>query len=93
MLDIHTENGQIALHHAELTDGFHAIVRGGGEATRVLDKDGSVHWDEADEGTGDRPEVDRGQLRDLRLDSLPHNTVRWGRASPRSPRRARAGIR
>jgi 2-polyprenyl-6-methoxyphenol hydroxylase-like FAD-dependent oxidoreductase len=79
MLDIHTENGQVALRHAELTDGFRALVHQGGESQRVLDKHAKVHWEEADDGTGDRPEVDRGQLRDLLLDSLPEGTVHWGR--------------
>ncbi|TXS41600.1 FAD-dependent monooxygenase [Streptomyces sp. uw30] len=79
MLDIHTHNGQIALSTAGLHDGFLSLVHSGGEATRVLDKHATVHWEEADDGTGDRPEVDRGQLRDLLLDSLPETTVRWGR--------------
>ncbi len=79
MLDIHAENGQVALEYAELTDGFRALVHAGGEATRVIDKHGAVRWEETDDGTGDRPEVDRGHLRDLLLDSLPEDTVRWGR--------------
>ncbi|MFD3605592.1 FAD-dependent oxidoreductase, partial [Streptomyces sp. NPDC058656] len=79
MLDIHTYNGQLALRAAGLYDGFRSLVHSGGEATRVLDKHAAVHWEETDDGTGDRPEVDRGQLRDLLLDSLPEGTVRWGR--------------
>src|SRR6185295_9714762 len=35
--------------------------------------------DRPDDGTGERPEVQRGELRQLLLDSLPHDTVRWGR--------------
>lgn len=79
MLDIHAHNGQIALRAAGLYDGFRSLVHSGGEANRVLDKHGVVHWEETDDGTGDRPEVDRGQLRDLLLDSLPESTIRWGR--------------
>lgn len=78
MLDIHEESGQAALRAAGLYDGFRALVHPGGEATRVLDQYATVHWDEPDDGTGDRPEVDRGQLRDLLLDALPEGTVRWG---------------
>ena len=38
MLDIHAENGQPALRHAGLIDGFRALVHPGGESERVLDK-------------------------------------------------------
>ncbi|MEU8743593.1 NAD(P)/FAD-dependent oxidoreductase [Streptomyces parvulus] len=78
MLDIHEESGQAALRAAGLLDGFRALVHPGGEAVRVLDRHGRVRWEEADDGTGGRPEVDRGRLRDLLLDSLPEGTVRWG---------------
>ncbi|MGW7516961.1 FAD-dependent oxidoreductase [Streptomyces sp. NPDC054796] len=79
MLDIHEENGQQALHAAGLSDGFRKIIHEGGEAMRLLGKDGTVHISEEDDGTGGRAEVDRGDLRDLLLDSLPDSTVRWGR--------------
>ncbi|MCX4905421.1 NAD(P)/FAD-dependent oxidoreductase [Streptomyces sp. NBC_00878] len=84
MLDIHTENGQVALRAAGLYDDFLALVHRGGEATRVLDKHATVHWDEGGEdeaghGGDERPEVDRGQLRRLLLDSLPEGTIRWNR--------------
>lgn len=77
-LDIHAENGQVALAVAELTDDFHAIIHRGGEATRVLDRDGTVLLDHPDDGTLGRPEVLRGDLRRILLDSLPEGTVRWG---------------
>ncbi|WP_406162893.1 MULTISPECIES: FAD-dependent oxidoreductase [unclassified Streptomyces] len=72
-------NGQLALRAAGLLGGFRALVLPGGEASRVLDRHAVVHWDVADEAEGGRPEVDRGQLRDLLLDSLPEDTVHWGR--------------
>ncbi|BCY06931.1 NAD(P)/FAD-dependent oxidoreductase [Actinoplanes sp. L3-i22] len=78
MLDIHDYNGQVALKAAGLFDEFRKIIHPGGEATRILDKHGTVHTDETDEGDGTRPEVDRGQLRQLLLDSLPAGTIRWG---------------
>ncbi|MFD9392711.1 FAD-dependent oxidoreductase [Streptomyces sp. NPDC060000] len=78
MLDIHQDSGQEALRAAGLHKGFRALVLPGGQATRVLDKDAVVRFDAADDGTGERPEVDRGDLRDLLLDSLPEGTVRWG---------------
>ncbi|GAA2710508.1 FAD-dependent oxidoreductase [Actinoplanes palleronii] len=78
MLDIHDYNGQVAIRAAGLFDAFQKIIHPGGEATRILDKHGTVHTDEIDEGDGTRPEVDRGQLRRMLLDSLPDDTIRWG---------------
>ncbi|MFD7663802.1 FAD-dependent oxidoreductase [Streptomyces sp. NPDC059788] len=78
MLDIHEDSGQAALREAGLYDRFRTLIHPGGEALRVVDPQGTVRLEEADEGDGTRPEVDRGQLRDLLLDSLPEDTVRWG---------------
>ncbi|MEU1948514.1 FAD-dependent monooxygenase, partial [Streptomyces sp. NPDC020125] len=81
MLDIHDYNGQLALRAAGLMDEFHAIVLEGRQAMRVLDRDGTVLLDKADDGTGGRPEVQRGELRQILLDSLPAGTARI-RTSP-----------
>ncbi|MCA6091441.1 FAD-dependent monooxygenase [Streptomyces sp. SCA3-4] len=78
MLDIHDYNGQLALKAAGLMDEFHAIVLEGRQAMRVLGTDGTVLLDKADDGTGGRPEVLRGELRQILLDSLPAGAVRWG---------------
>ncbi|MGW4171872.1 FAD-dependent oxidoreductase [Streptomyces chartreusis] len=78
MLDIHDYNGQLAVEAAGLMDEFHAIVLEGRQAMRVLDRDGTVMFEEADDGTGGRPEVMRGELRQMLIDSLPAGTVRWG---------------
>ncbi len=78
MLDIHEEDGQAALRAAGLYEQFRAIVHPGGQAQRILGPDGTVYVDETDDGDGDRPEVDRGRLRRLLLDSLPAGTIRWG---------------
>jgi 2-polyprenyl-6-methoxyphenol hydroxylase-like FAD-dependent oxidoreductase len=78
-LDIHEHNGQLALEAAGLTHEFRAIIREGGEASRVLDQHGTVLLDEPDDGTGGRPEVLRGDLRRILLDSLPDEMIQWGR--------------
>jgi len=78
MLDIHPWNGQPALAAAGLTGKFRGLVLPGRESYRVLDRAGTVLLDQPDDGTGSRPEVQRGQLRQLLLDALPDGTVRWG---------------
>lgn len=78
MLDIHEHNGQLALKDAGLFDAFVQLIHAGGQASRILDRAGNVLLDEPDEGTLHRPEVSRGALRRMLLDSLPEGTVRWG---------------
>ena len=78
LLDIHDYNGQLALEACRLTDEFQTLVLEGRQATRLLDRDGTVVMEVPDDGTGGRPEVQRGDLRQLLLDSLPAGTVRWG---------------
>lgn len=79
MLDIHVQNGQLALQAAGLHEQFVALIHPGGQATRVLDQHGTVLFEQADDGSGSRPEVLRGALRALLLASLPAGTVSWGR--------------
>ncbi|MBF6195872.1 MULTISPECIES: FAD-dependent oxidoreductase [Nocardia] len=79
MLDIHDYNGQLALAAAGLMEEFRGLVLEGRQAMRILDPNGTVLLDEPDDGTGGRPEVQRGELRQLLLDSLPAGTVQWGR--------------
>ncbi|MGN5634990.1 FAD-dependent oxidoreductase [Streptomyces sp. AC154] len=80
-LDLHDDNGQIALREAGLLEEFFALARSEGQEMRRLDTAGSVqshHLPDEDETA--RPEIDRGQLRDLLLRSLTGGTVQWGRA-------------
>ncbi|WP_422745918.1 FAD-dependent oxidoreductase [Mycobacterium sp. WMMD1722] len=77
-LDIHENDGQVALEAAGLTEQFRAIIHVGGEASRVVDRHGTRLLDQPDDGTGGRPEVLRGDLRRILLESLPEDTVRWG---------------
>lgn len=79
MLDIHEHDGQLALKAAGLFGEFTSIIHHGGQATRVLDKHGKLLHEMGDDGTGGRPEVPRGELRRILLESLPEGTVQWGR--------------
>ncbi|MBF6331060.1 FAD-dependent oxidoreductase [Nocardia transvalensis] len=80
MLDIHS--GQRALREAGLIDRFSAIARGEGQDMRLLEPDGTLllQEDTPDDAPLERPEVDRADLRNLLLDSLPEDVVRWGHA-------------
>ncbi|MEU7143479.1 NAD(P)/FAD-dependent oxidoreductase [Nocardia sp. NPDC046473] len=78
MLDIHDYNGQLAVEAADLMDEFRGLILEGRQAIRVLNPDGTVLLDKADDGSGGRPEVLRAELRQLLLASLPAGTVRWG---------------
>ena len=84
-LDLHEESGLLALQRAGLMDGFRANFRPGAEKLRVLDKYAHIAFDEHDTPPGKddreapRPEIDRGPLRGLLLDSLTPGTVVWNR--------------
>src|ERR1700678_2006354 len=79
LLDIHPWNGQRALEAAGLIRQFQGLVLPGRQSYRVLDRAGTVLLDLPDDGAGERPEVTRGELRRLLLDSLPDGVVHWGR--------------
>ncbi|MFJ9778616.1 FAD-dependent oxidoreductase [Amycolatopsis sp. NPDC101161] len=80
-LDLHGDTGQVAMHTARLHEQFRALARPEGQQMRAVDpRTGETVFDESPaEGDDFRPEIDRGQLRGLLLDSLSPGTVRWGR--------------
>jgi 2-polyprenyl-6-methoxyphenol hydroxylase-like FAD-dependent oxidoreductase len=79
LLDIHPASGQPALEAAGLIEKFRDLVLPGRESYRVLDRAGTVLLDRPDDGTGERPEVPRAELRQMLLDALPDGIVQWGR--------------
>ncbi|MET8258484.1 FAD-dependent monooxygenase [Micromonospora sp. NPDC005205] len=78
-LDLHPESGQLALAEAGLAGRFRSEARPEGEEHRILDPTGRtmVHHVPQPGSFSGRPEIDRGVLRDLLLDSLPDDTVAW----------------
>ena len=76
VLDMHEESGQLALRKAGLFEAFRKMVIPGGDELRILDKTGTIRLQTS--GSGTRPEVDRGALRDILLQSLPAHLIHWG---------------
>ncbi|MFJ3309529.1 FAD-dependent oxidoreductase [Streptomyces sp. NPDC086549] len=78
-LDIHADTGQIALRAAGLLDRFRTLSRPEGQEWRVVDPVTATALPVPGPGhDDDSPEIDRGQLRNLFLESLAEGTVRWG---------------
>jgi 2-polyprenyl-6-methoxyphenol hydroxylase-like FAD-dependent oxidoreductase len=78
-LDLHEESGLEALRRAGLIDAFYANHRPEAGKLRILDKNLNVAMDthSADDYEENRPEIDRGPLRNILLDSLQPETVVW----------------
>ncbi len=79
-LDLHEESGLAALKEAGLMNAFKANYRPGADALRIVDKHATIFFDDAfagDTDTAERPEIDRGPLRKILLESLQPDTVVW----------------
>jgi 2-polyprenyl-6-methoxyphenol hydroxylase-like FAD-dependent oxidoreductase len=76
VLDMHEESGQLALRKAGLFEAFRKMVIPSGDEMRVLDKSATVRLQTS--GNDTRPEIDRGALRDILLQSLPARLIHWG---------------
>lgn len=80
-LDLHGDTGQVAMHTAGLHEQFRALARPEGQEMRAVDaKTAELLMHEVPaEGDEFSPEIDRGQLRGILLDSLTPGTIHWGR--------------
>jgi 2-polyprenyl-6-methoxyphenol hydroxylase-like FAD-dependent oxidoreductase len=78
-LDLHENSGLAALEAAGLIDAFWANHRPDLDRLRLTDAKGTVLHDHSRRmsGAGKRPEIERGPLRDILLDSLEPDTVQW----------------
>ncbi len=83
-LDLHTETGLAAVKEAGLWDEFLKHARYDGEYMLVSDPQLRPHLTKGTKPTseqtfgGQRPEIDRSDLRQLLADSLPKGMIRWG---------------
>jgi len=80
-LDLHYESGLKALREAGLMEAFKANYRPGADRLRVTDKHARIVMEDSERERGDeayfRPEIDRGPLKKILLESLHPDTVVW----------------
>jgi 2-polyprenyl-6-methoxyphenol hydroxylase-like FAD-dependent oxidoreductase len=78
ILDMHQESGQRALREAGLYDQFREFVSDEADHMRLLDRAGTLRYEDSSWDEGGRPEIDRSALKRILIDSLPAGTIHWG---------------
>jgi len=78
-LDLHEDSGLAALEAAGLIDAFWMNHRPDLDRLRLADAQGRILHNHPRQmlGAGKRPEIERGPLREILLDSLQPGTVQW----------------
>ncbi len=78
-LDLHYESGLRALREGGLMDEFNANYRPGADRMHLMDMHANSILEEDVDGEGEyaRPEIDRGPLQQILLESLQPGTVIW----------------
>lgn len=76
-LDIHKDLGQVALKEAGLLEEFQSIARYD-VPIKITDAQGTIQADIPGDSNTDKPEIDRKDLRNLLLSSIPDSRIRWG---------------
>lgn len=76
-LDLHTDTGLAAIQKCQLWDSFRKHARYEGGELIMADKNATklIHLRG---GPRDRPEIDRFRLREILLNSVPRDCIRWG---------------
>lgn len=84
LLDMHQDSGLAAIRAAGLLEEFKENFMIGADKTQIMDERGKVWFSDDDTKSDEnfeeehfRPEVDRGTLRKILLNSLDENTVVW----------------
>jgi 2-polyprenyl-6-methoxyphenol hydroxylase-like FAD-dependent oxidoreductase len=85
-LDLHEESGLAALRAGDLLEEFKKNFRPGADKIVIVNEQAKIFYSEHEGAPGDtndfgspsfRPEIDRGPLRNILLESLQQDTVVW----------------
>lgn len=80
-LDLHHDSGLKALREAGLMEAFEANYRPGADKLSIVDKHAQLIMDDHEKENNAeerfRPEIDRGPLKKILLESLQPDTVKW----------------
>lgn len=77
-LDLHPESGRKAIQVAGLEEAFWRVARPEGETHTILDKHGVIQLRIPQiKVLSSKPEIDRGDLRDILVNSLVPGTIHW----------------
>lgn len=79
-LDLHPETGLAAIDKCQLWESFRKYARYDASRMVIADKHGIIVMDlgeEVDDVGQERPEIDRVKLRDILLESVPNQWIRW----------------
>ncbi|MGE8555377.1 MAG: FAD-dependent oxidoreductase [Chryseobacterium jejuense] len=83
-LDMHEDSGLAALRKADLLEEFKKTFRPGADKTLIMNEQAEILFSDHDTKPEDdfgaehfRPEIDRGPLRNMLLESLHPDTVVW----------------
>ena len=73
-LDMQEDSGLYAIQQLGLMDRFKQLARYEDQGMRLFDREAKLLFEVND---GNRPEIDRGQLRDMLVSSVPPDWFRW----------------
>ena len=75
-LDLHAGTGLLALKEAGLLEQFNSLARQNAPS-KIADSLGQIYLDTSEERNNDKPEIDRRDLRELLLGSMPAEKIHW----------------
>ena len=77
VLDMHAEGGQFAFRACGLYDEMQRAARYDEQEMILYDKNGNVRFFQPNDPNGDRPEIDRPDIRRILLSSVTSDCIRW----------------